>query len=210
MDTAVWALIATAIVLVALGGGYGWLTYGLLRRRVEPVVDFDLAFRGEELSLRNRGAWSVTDIGVDAEAITFLGPPWNEPVARVRSGQESADGTASRWWHLGRLAPGEAGTRSVNLLVDAALRQAHTIAEAKKGGNLPGIPPKDPVRPATFLVLRLSFRHEANGKRHRRLKTLYIGRDVRTGKRLLWDARQVSPGSLLEILNAFLRDGASA
>jgi hypothetical protein len=190
---------ASALVLVGITAYYASVTHNLLKSQVNPLVDFEVPAGTAEVVISNSGAYQVLDVSVNADSVSFLGPPWNKPAMRVTRGRRIPGRTPGDWWRLEKLDPGEVQKRSISDVVDNALSGTDWMEKARKEGHLSGIPVHDKAQFFTFLVFRLTFHRDFDHKRHAMQRMVYVGRDV-TGKPHAWDVEDFAMPLLQDVV----------
>ena len=189
-----WAQAIAGLLVVIVTLGYVYLTHNLLKSQVEPQVDFELrSMSPGEVALGNNGPYRVVDVTVDADAMTFLGPPLSRPGMSISSGPRVPGVNASHWWRLPALAPGEVKTHDLTEVAMNALKLADSMEQSKRGGNLRDVSPKVRMQVLTFVVLKLTFHRDVDHRRYTIRKTLYVAKASNTGEPIVWDAE--GPGS---------------
>ncbi len=210
METAAWiqasaavVMMIATVVLARITWNYVNLTKQLVRSQVEPVVDFGINRDGEEIVVANIGAYQILDISVDRDTVCFLGPPWNKPIAKVRTGPKTPGRGPQAWWYLASLSPGEVKNHPIGEVVNDANNLLTTIEKQKAQGQIRDISPTDNVQLFTFVVFRLVFHRDFDRRRYTSQKVIYVVRDSSTGKPFAMDAEYHGPimgGEMLQQL----------
>lgn len=195
METAAWVQAGAAVVmalvtiaLAALTACYVRLTHNLVKTQVDPVVDLGINRDGQDLVIHNSGAFQVLDILVDKISVSFLGPPWNKPVSKVRPGPKIPGADPKAWWYLTKLSPGGVKSHPIGDVVDEANRLTTSMESAKARGHIRHVSPTDKVQLFTFVVFHLTFHRDFDRKRYTSQKVIHISTDSNTGKPLVTDA----------------------
>lgn len=191
-----------AVVLALITAYYARVTHYILKSQIEPVVDFELTFgeKGDAIAIGNGGAYQVLDVSVNADAVTFVGPPVNKLGARLTSGRRIPGRKPQDWWYLDKLRVEEVQTRPIADLAENALRMSDMMESTRERGEISGLSPSDKPQIFTFLVLRLTFHRDFDHKRYTLQKTAYVARETGTGKPMAHDAEVVRVPFFQEML----------
>lgn len=214
MNAATWVqaiasviLVIVTGVLVAISAYYANLTHKLVKSQVEPRVEFEFDMSTNELAIGNSGPYPVLDVSLNADSMTFIGPPYNRPGITLRGGRRIPGRKPADWWAVDKIAAGEIQRKPIGDVIENALRGTDMMEQARKRGELREVSPKEDVQLFTFVIFRLTFHRDFDRKRYTMEKPLWVGRDA-SGNPHVWDTELLGRawmGEMLERVRAAMR-----